>query len=507
MSQNKNISLQMKQVTKKFLGTTAVDQVDFEVRTGEVHALMGENGAGKSTLMKILAGSFTDYTGQVFINGKEVELHSPVAALDQGIGMIYQELSLALPISVAENLLAGRLPVKYGFILDKKEMIASAKACLEQVGLDIDPLSLISDISQHEAQLVEIAKVLWNKPSILVFDEPTSSLSREDASKLFEIIKQLKKAGLAIIYISHHLPEVFKIADRVTVLRDGKKIDTKPIEDVGPEDLVEMMIGQNLKEMYKESNRTLGDVFFRAENLSRYGFFHDISFSVKKGEILGIGGLSGSGRSELARVITGLDYIDSGKIFIQDKEIRLKSMSDALSKGIAYLTEDRKNEGLALRLSVMENGLSSLICENSKNFIYNDKEGVKVINQLIDELQIVMAHPGVMISSLSGGNQQKVLLAKWLATHPKLLILDEPTRGVDIGAKMIIHKTIEKLADQGIAVILISSDLPELVGLSNRIMIMRKGHFTKEMPHVDCTEESVLLSMNEQQSSQTMHVN
>lgn len=507
MSQNKEISLQMKQVTKKFLGTIAVSKVDFEVCAGEVHAIMGENGAGKSTLMKILAGAFTDYTGQVFIDGKEVELYSPVAALDHGVGMIYQELSLALPISVAENLLAGRLPVKYGFLLDKKEMISSAKACLNQVGLDIDPLSLVSDISQHEAQLVEIAKVLWHKPSILVLDEPTSSLSREEAARLFEIIRRLKKAGLAIIYISHHLSEVFKIADRVTVLRDGNKIDTKSIKHVQPENLVEMMIGQSLKEMYKKTNRSLGDIFFRAENLSRYGFFHDLSFSVKKGEILGIGGLSGSGRTELARVIAGLDYIDSGKMYIENQEVRPKSMSHALSKGIAYLTEDRKNEGLALRLSVLENGLSSLITENSKNFIYNNKEGVKIINALIDELQIVMTHPGVMISSLSGGNQQKVLLAKWLATHPKLLILDEPTRGVDIGAKRIIHQAIEKLADQGRSVILISSDLPELVGLSNRIAIMQKGHFTKEMPHSECTEESVLLSMNEQQNNQIIHVN
>jgi ABC-type sugar transport system ATPase subunit len=490
------LALEMRHVSKRFPGTIAVDDVSFEVYAGEVHALVGENGAGKSTLMKMLAGSFDDYTGQILINGKEVLLHSPSSAKKQGIGMIYQELSLAKPISIAENILAGRLPKKGPLFLDKEAIIEESKIALKRVGLDLDPSLPIEDISQHEAQLVEIAKVLGFNPCILVMDEPTSALSREEVDRLFDIIVNLKRQGLAIVYISHHLPEIFRIADRVTVMRDGKKVATKSIDEVSREDVVQMMVGRSVTEFYKKSDRTRGKERLSVTGLSRFGFFHDISFKAYEREILGICGLSGAGRSELARVLVSLDRKDEGRIVLDGREVNPRNMADAMDFGMAYLTEDRKSEGLAIRLTVGENILSGLIPRHTSGGIYKKRMGVSVLTSLIEELSIYPPDPSRSIDNLSGGNQQKVLLAKWMACGPKVLILDEPTRGVDIGAKVIIHESIERLADEGHTVILISSDLPELVSLSDRVMVMRQGHFIREMQKSECTEESVLLAAN-----------
>lgn len=490
------LALRMKAVSKEFPGTLAVDKVDFDVYSGEVHALIGENGAGKSTLMKMIAGSFDDYTGEVEINGKTVKLHSPSIAKENGIEMIYQELSLALPLSIAENVLVGILPVK-GILIDKKAMIEMTKTRLHRVGLDyLNPLAKVKEISQHEAQLVEIAKALGNKPCILVMDEPTSALSREEVERLFEIIDLLKKQGLAIIYISHHLPEIFRVADRITVMRDGRKVGTFMKDEVTTDRLVEMMVGESVKEFYAARETNIGNERFRVENLTRYGFFRDVSFHVNSGEILGICGLAGSGRSELARAIAGVDPIDEGEVFVDNVKAKYKSMSKALRYGIAYLTENRKTQGLALRISVGENTLSALIPQHTRYFIYSKRRGRKILEEAIKELQIYPTDPSRMVNNLSGGNQQKVLMAKWLATRPKVFIIDEPTRGVDIGAKMIIHKAVQKLADQGNAVILISSDLPELTGLSNRIMVMQRGYFIGEMKEGEFNEETALLAAN-----------
>jgi ribose transport system ATP-binding protein len=489
------LALEMQGVSKRFPGTIAVDDVSFEVYAGEVHALVGENGAGKSTLMKMLAGSFDDYTGEILVNGRAVKLHSPTMAKKYGIGMIYQELSLARPISITENLLAGRLPRK-GLLLDKKKAKEQAQALLKRVGLDLNPELPIEDISQHEAQLVEIAKVLGNNPCILVMDEPTSALSREEVERLFEIIVSLKQRGIAIVYISHHLPEVFKIADRVTVMRDGKKIDTRPIAEICHEEIVQMMVGRSVKEFYRREERALGEARFKVKGLSRFGFFHDISFEARRGEIVGICGLSGAGRTELARVLVGLDRADEGSIELDGTKVKGSTMADFLEQGIAYLTEDRKLEGLALRLAVDDNLLSAIVDRLSRASVYSKSRGKQIVERLIGELAIYPPDPARPVGNLSGGNQQKVLLAKWIASEPKVLILDEPTRGVDIGAKMTIHTAIEKLAREGSTVLLISSDLPELVGLSDRVMIMRKGHFTKEMSYEECDEEGLLLAAN-----------
>jgi ABC-type sugar transport system ATPase subunit len=488
-------ALEMRHVGKRFPGTIAVDDVSFEVKAGEVHALVGENGAGKSTLMKILAGSFDDYTGDIVINGRVTLLHSPTLAKRHGVGMIYQELSLARPISITENLLAGRLP-RRALLLDKGRARAQAKELLTFVGLDLDPNLPIEDISQHEAQLVEIAKVLGNKPSILVMDEPTSALSREEVERLFAIIGDLKRRGIAIVYISHHLPEIFRIADRVTVMRDGRKIATKPIGEVSREEIVQMMVGRSVKEFYRREERAVGEVRFRVRGLSRFGFFHQVDLEARHGEILGICGLSGAGRTELARVLTGLDRADEGSLELDGKPVRGSTMSHFLEQGISYLTEDRKIEGLALRLPMIDNVLSAVVDRLSAAGVYSQARGKPTVDRLVRELSIYPPDPSRTVGNLSGGNQQKVLLAKWLASQPKVLILDEPTRGVDVGAKMTIHSSIEKLAREGCTIILISSDLPELVGLCDRVLIMRKGHITREMPYCECNEESLLLAAN-----------
>jgi ribose transport system ATP-binding protein len=362
--------------------------------------------------------------------------------------------------------------------------------------LDLDPNLPIEDISQHEAQLVEIAKVLGNKPTILVMDEPTSALSHEEVERLFGIIGELKRRGIAIVYISHHLPEIFRIADRVTVMRDGKKIATAPVGEVSREDIVQMMVGRSVKEFYRREERSIGEVRLRVRGLSRFGFFHEVGFEARRGEILGICGLSGAGRTELAKVLTGLDRADEGSIELDGKPVRGSAMADFLEQGISYLTEDRKTEGLAVRLPVDDNVLSAIVDRLSLAGVFSKARGKPRVDRLIGELSIYPPDPSRTVGNLSGGNQQKVLLAKWLASEPKVLILDEPTRGVDIGAKMTIHASIEKLAREGCTVLLISADLPELVGLCDRVMIMRKGHFIREMQYSECSEESLLLAAN-----------
>ncbi len=486
----------MKGVSKSYPGTLAVDSVDFEARVGEVHALMGENGAGKSTLMKILAGSFNDYTGSILIGQKEVKLHSPAMAKAYGIGMIYQELSLARPISIAENLLVGRLPRKYGFWLDRKAIVQQASHLCDSVGLDLDPLKTIEEISNHQSQLVEIAKVLGSNPCILVMDEPTSALSREEAGRLFKIIRQLKNRGITIIYISHNLPEVFEIADRITIMRDGRIIDTKPINEVTPPKVVQMMVGQAIDEFYVKRRPNISETVLDVHNLTRKGFFHNVSFHARKGEILGVAGLTGAGRTEMARSMCGLDPLDSGTVEIGGKQIRQHSYSSAMEHGMLYLSEDRKTDGLFLRLSVKQNMVSAIIDRHTRCGIYSSRHENAKTTELIGKLDIITPSGSTDVSNLSGGNQQKVLLGKWIAAEPSILVLDEPTRGVDIKAKMKLHKAIIELADNDRAIVLISTDLPELVGLSDRVIVMRDGHLISEMQKDQLSEESMLLAMN-----------
>ncbi len=479
-------------VSKRYPGTLAVNCVDFEVLPGEVHALMGENGAGKSSLMNMIAGSFNDYTGDIFLRGQKVELHSPARAKALGIAMIHQELSLAQPLSILENILAGRLPKKAGVFLDRGAAEAETKRCLQRVGLNMDPWRLVETLSQHEAQLVEIAKAIGGNPDILVMDEPTSALSRAEVVKLFEIIHQLKREGLSVIYISHHLPEVFEVADRVTVMRDGKKVATRLMSETTPAGMVELMIGRAVSETRIERKLAPGEVRLSVKNLTRYGFFHNLDFEVRRGEILGIGGLAGAGRSELARSLVGIDPCDEGEAQLDGEEICPANLREAMRCGLGYLTEDRKLQGLALGLDLETNSLAALNAKSSR--LVSAKKSRDVFEQQAKDLELYPAEPGRLVSQLSGGNQQKILLAKWLAIGPEVLILDEPTRGVDIGAKQVIHEAIGRLADAGKCVIVISSDLPELCMLSDRILILRKGHFVGEQLKGEFTEDSVLLA-------------
>ncbi len=489
-------ALEMRDVTKRFPGTLAVDGVTFTVKPGEVHALVGENGAGKSTLMKVLAGLFNDYTGDILINGSVCALHTPAMAKEHGVGMIYQELSLARCISIYENMLAGRLP-KSGLFVDKKEAIRQTKELLARVGLDyIDPTKEISEISQCEAQLVEIAKVLGTNPSIIVMDEPTSALSSEEVQRLFKIIASLKQQGLAIIYISHHLQEIFEVADNITVMRDGKKVGTFSVEDTNTDHLIEMMVGKSVKDFYATRSATIGEEMLNVKDLTRWGFFHHVDFNLHKGEVLAIVGLAGSGRSEIGRALVGVDPIDMGTITMCGKEQHFKSMSEAIEAGIGYLTEDRKVAGLALTQSITDNILSTIIDDLENGPFYHPNKHSGCVDAKIDELSIYPPEPGRIVNNLSGGNQQKVLMAKWLATDVSVLILDEPTRGVDIGAKQIIHQAVLDYAARGNAVILLSSDLPEVVGLSDRAIILREGRIIGEISKQEITEHSLLVAAN-----------
>ena len=486
--------LRMATVTKRFPGTLAVDHVDFEAAAGEIHALMGENGAGKSTLMHILAGSFSDYTGEIEVAGRPVKLHSPAAARACGIAMTYQELSLARPRSIAENVLAGRLPCGRGGWLDRRAIEEEARRCLERVGLDVDPWTLVEELSQHEAQLVEIARALGYGPSILVMDEPTSALSKEEVDRLFEILLRLKQDGLAIVYISHHLHEVFRIADRVTVLRDGSRVGTFRIGDVTSEFIVERMIGGAQGDLYAPRRTRPGELLLRVDHLTRYGFFHDVSLTLRANEVLGIAGLNGAGRTELARAICGIDPRDEGTAALRGEPVGADGYEQAVRAGLVYLTEDRKTQGLALRLSVQDNLLSAILPRLRWAGLYSPGRAGTPVAEMISTMQIHPSEPSREMGNLSGGNQQKALLAKWLATDPTVLILDEPTRGVDVGAKAVIHRAIAELADRGRGVILVSSDLPELVGLSDRIVVLRNGHLVGAMRGADVSPERVLLA-------------
>lgn len=492
-SLNSNV-MALHKVSKRYPGMLAVDSVSMEIKAGEVHALLGENGAGKSTLMKIIAGSFNDYTGDIEVNGKVTKLHSPAISKENGVGMIYQELSLAGPISIAENISIGRLPKKWGFVVDSAKLEQRTNELLAQVGLDLDIHQPVDHLSPHEAQLVEIAKALGDAPQVLVMDEPTSSLSHSEVERLFQIIDDLKKRGLAIVYISHHLPEIFRIADRVTVMRDGQKVFGATIDEVTPEILVREMVGQTVDDAKIEHRHNIGETRLSVNSLSRSGYFKDVSFEAKKGEVLGISGLAGSGRTEIARAICGLDRPDSGTVTLDGETYTPNCLIESMDRGLCYSTEDRKKQGLFLRTDIRENILSSLIKRHTKYQIYKPTDASDITSEMIKVMEIMPADDSAQVSNLSGGNQQKILLAKWLAIKPKVLILDEPTRGVDVGAKNLIHETIHRLAEEtGTTVIVISSDLPELVRLSDRCLIIQEGRLIDTLPKDKITEQNILL--------------
>lgn len=482
--------LEIKGVSKSFPGVKALESVDIEIREGEIHALVGENGAGKSTLIKILSGAYRKDRGEIIFDGVPVDIRNPHHAQQIGISTIYQEFNLANHLTVTENILLGQLPQR-GPIVDWTTAKKTARAILDELGVNMDMDALVGTMPVAEKQLVEIAKALAHKSRVLIMDEPSAVLGEKDMEKLYQVIRSLKARGITIIYISHRLIEIFDIADRVTVLKDGGLVGTKDISEVTMPGLVKMMIGRDLKDVYPRWTRSFGDVLLEVKNINRPGVLQDVSFNVRAGEIIGIAGMRGSGRTELVRAIFGADP-HSGTITLSGKDLRIHSPGEAISHRIALATEDRKAEGLFLQSSMKNNiTISGLKNISWSIFISTKKELSKVLN-LIKTLVIKTSGPEFPVANMSGGNQQKVILARWLNIGAKVLILDEPTRGIDVGSKYEIYQIMAKLTEQGAGLIMVSSELPEILGMSDRILVMHDGKLVKELPRAEASEEVIM---------------
>ena len=472
------MNIEMKGIDKSFGTNQVLKNAGFYLKDGEVHALMGENGAGKSTLMKILTGVYTRDAGTVYVDGKEVLYKSPQEAEKAGIVFIYQELNVLFDLTVEENLFMGKEITKGFGICDKKAMREKAQEIMDRMGVNIPVTALMSDLSVGQQQMVEICKALMVDAKVLIMDEPTAALTQSETKILFEVIKSLREKGVSIVYISHRMEEIFELCDRITVLRDGTYVDTRYIKDINMDDIVQMMIGRTIGERFPKRDVQIGEEVLRVEGLTHEKLFHDIDFSVKAGEVLGFSGLMGAGRTEIMQAIFGNIPVKSGKIFIEGKEVVIKNPRQAIKAGIGFITEDRKTEGLLLEKSIAENIEIANLNKISKNSVLQAAKQKEIVKKGIEEFRIRCFGPDHECHNLSGGNQQKVVLAKWIYTDPMILILDEPTRGVDIGAKKEIYSVINDLAAKGVAVILVSSELPEVLGMSDRIAVVHEGKIT-----------------------------
>lgn len=482
--------LEMKGITKEFPGVKALDQVSIRVNQSEILALIGENGAGKSTLMKVLAGVYQPSSGKIIIDGQQVIIDGPKHSQKLGISIIYQEFNLIPQMSVAENIFIGREPRKTKGILDRKQIKQDTKMWLNRVGLhQLSPDELISDLSVAEQQLVEIAKALSFNSKIIIMDEPTAALNDEETKKLLSIMKELKEQGMAVIFITHRLEEVLLVADSITVLRDGKFIGNELVKNVTKDDMITMMVGRELTDLFPEKGMPEEQITLLVKDVQVPDLLNDINFSLKKGEILGIAGLMGSGRTELSRAIFGLYKNMRGSVKVNSREIR--SPREAIDAGIALVTDDRKKEGLVLGLSVYENLLLPTFRKISRFGVLKKSIKDKIVDKLIKDLKIKVHDPRVEVGTLSGGNQQKVVLGKWLQMGPRVLILNEPTRGIDVGAKAEIYQIMKRLTGEGISIIMISSEMPELLGLSHRILVMHEGRITTELSQHEASQEKI----------------
>ncbi len=486
--------LKMSGICKQFPGVCALNNASINVEENEVHILVGENGAGKSTLMKILAGAFHRDSGTIEFYGRQLENATPRAMLDAGISIIYQEFNLIPHLSVAENIYLGReeqFVDRFGKIHWKK-LYHKAQETLDQLDIHINVRAKIKTLSVAQQQMVEIAKALSLNSKLIIMDEPTAALSENEIKTLFENIRKIKETGVSIIYISHRLEEFSQIGDRVTVMRDSETIKTLCIQDTNVNELIRLMVGRDIVDMYPKVKVEPGDEVLRVEHLNRNGVLHDISFSLRKGEVLGICGLMGAGRTELARAIFGADPIDAGKLFIEGEEVIIRNPRSAINAGVSLLTEDRKDQGLILKMSVGKNITLPSLDKFKRVFHLNLKAETESVNQSIQSLKIKTPSHKKRARDLSGGNQQKVIIAKWLMTKSKIFIFDEPTRGIDVGAKCEVYNLMNQLAMQGAGIILISSDLPELLGMSDRILTLCRGEVITELPAEDATQERVL---------------
>lgn len=484
--------LQMCGIVKEFPGVKALNQVDFTLLKGEIHALLGENGAGKSTLMKVLSGVYRKDGGEIKLDGKSIEITGPRQAQNLGIGIIHQEMNLVPALTVMENVFLGREPHKLLGFVDKQQMYKETSEVLNRLGSEIKPEALVGELSIGAQQMVEIAKALSYETRILIMDEPTAALTERESEHLFKIVRQLAASGVGIVYISHRMEELFALSDKITVMRDGTYVDTVITKVTSFDSLVKLMVGRELTERFPKKAAKIGAEVIKVSNFSRKGVLRDVSFTARAGEIVGISGLMGAGRTELARAIFGIDRIDQGEIFIDGTKRSIHSCIDAIKAGIALITEDRKNQGLVLPMSVGDNiSLAVLGDVSTQSFISKAAEN-ELIDRHIKELKIKTPNAAQLVKNLSGGNQQKVVIAKWLSTNPKVLIMDEPTRGVDVGAKAEIYHIMNMLAAAGVAILMISSELPEVLGMSDRILVMCRGRIAGEFTAQEATQEKIM---------------
>ena len=488
-----DVILKMTNVTKTFPGVKALDKMHLEVKKGTVHGLMGENGAGKSTMMKILIGIFQPDSGEIEFKGKPLKVRGPKDAMDAGLSMIHQELSPIPDMTVAENIFLGREPVRFGLV-NEKELYIMTEKLLKELNINVDPHKKMYELSTAYIQLVEIAKAVSYDADLVIMDEPTSAITDKEVGQLFDIIRKLTAKGVAVIYITHKLDEVFQITDECTVFRDGQYIGHGHSADMTSQELISMMVGREVNQIFPKIDvEEFGDVVLEVKNLCHETYFQDVSFQVRAGEIVGFAGLMGAGRSEVMETIFRMNKPASGEIFVKGEKVTFNSPKDAMDHGLGLLTEDRKRTGLFLPLSVAENTImSDLETYKTPLGIIDEK---KISENCEDQkLKLKIKTPSIhqIISNLSGGNQQKVLIARWLLMNPDILIIDEPTRGIDVGAKSEIHKLMSKLAAQGKAIIMVSSELPEVLGMSDRIYVMHEGRITGELSRAEATQESVM---------------
>ncbi len=484
--------LEMRHIRKTFPGVVALDDVDFELRRGEVHILLGENGAGKSTLMKILSGAYQKSSGQIVLDGAEIEIKNPKHAQTLGISTIYQEFNLIPQLSIGENIFLGREPERLPGLIDQRGIFQAATRSLSELGLSLDPRALVKELRVAEQQMVEVAKALSLDARILIMDEPTAALTEHEIRELFATIRSLKEKGVSIIYISHRMEELFEIGDRVTVLRDGRTVGTYDVQAMDKSELIRLMVNRELTELFPKEKARKGVEALRVEGLNTSGGLKDISFSVHQGEVLGIAGLMGAGRTELARAIFGLDKIESGTIYVNGIAKRIGSPRSAINSRLGFLTEDRKSQGLVLPLSVKENLCLSSVDKFSNWGIMDTAEEDEAANRYVKELRIRTPSLDQKVVFLSGGNQQKVVLSKWLCSEADVFIFDEPTRGIDVGAKTEIYQIMNRLTAAGVAIIMISSELLEVLGMSDRILVMRGGCISGEFSAAEATQERIL---------------